>query len=169
MQFGPPGPFCRFQHGFEPDQHFLALNQCWKVMLTMQSQNLDSKGYFYTQNQQLYRVALFSLPPCILQGSPYVLAYYNLSIKGWNHTFLHKLLWLCSNSAKQITLAYKTRHETNQRYTELALIVLTKNILSLRILLNFLFRFSKSYHNHLVFEHRYRFLKKNHTLLCNLL
>ena len=51
MQFGPPGPFYRFQHGYEPDQHFLAWNQCWKVMLTMQSQNFDPKVHFCPQNQ----------------------------------------------------------------------------------------------------------------------
>ena len=48
------GPFCRFQHGYEPDQHLLALNQCWKVMLTMQSQIFDPKVHFCPPNQHAY-------------------------------------------------------------------------------------------------------------------
>ena len=68
MQFGPPGPFCKFQHGYEPDQNFLALNQCWKVMLTMQSQNFDPKVHFCTQNQQFYLPANFAYTPCTFKN-----------------------------------------------------------------------------------------------------
>ena len=72
MQFGPPGPFGRFQYGYEPDQHFLAFNQCWKVMLNMQSQNFDPKVHFCPKNQHVYERADLSYTHCNTECFMYI-------------------------------------------------------------------------------------------------